>query len=74
MGIIESMATAPGTHPSFASSMSRIQCDGCGEEFQADCRIDGEWQFHNEVVGMTDYTGDETQELCQECVDDLFGN
>ena len=73
MAVIESHSSPIGTHPSFASSCTKVQCDECGDEFTADCRIDDEWQLHNEVVGMTDRTGGEPQELCQRCVYLLFG-
>lgn len=72
MVITESYCSPIGTHPSFASSCTHIKCDECGEKFTADCRIDGEWQLHNEIVGMTDYTGKKPQELCQGCVLELF--
>ncbi|KKL18592.1 hypothetical protein LCGC14_2473940, partial [marine sediment metagenome] len=54
MGIIESSSSPAGTHPSFASSHTRLKCDECGKEFSADCRIDTTWKFHGTDVGETD--------------------
>jgi hypothetical protein len=72
MAVTESLATKLGTHPSFASSMTRIECDQCGKTFQADCCIDGVWKFHNDDAGMTEYGSGEAEELCQSCAEQLM--
>lgn len=74
MPILDSESTAPGTHPSLASSHTIIECDRCGKVFHADCRVSEQWMFHSKPVGITDSTGREAEELCLDCEAEVFGD
>lgn len=73
MATLDSESTPIGTHPSFASSHTVVECDRCGKVFHADCCISDQWEFHGEQVGLRDYSGGDAEDLCLACESELFG-
>lgn len=66
--IKQTMGTAPGTHPSFASSCTVLQCDRCDRTFRADSCVDDRWELHGEIVGAhDDAAGIDWPDLCVDC-------